>query len=328
MIGTALVYGALAVALVGAYRQAALRRGWLDTPNARSSHRASVPRGAGLAMVVLIAVVAATQPGPAGLFCTLLPGLCMAAIGWWDDLRGISARLRFAAYGLCAALTLLASGIVPLDHWTGWLGLGVGTLALLWLINLYNFMDGINGLAACEAIFVLGGCLVLAAGAAPMAALQPLLACSIAVIAGFLCWNFPVGRVFMGDVGSVFLGFLLGLCAIWSQLLQGPGWAVWLILGAAFIADATYTLLVRIATGQRWYEGHRTHAYQKLNQRWGSHAKVVGAVMGLNIAWLLPLAWATHTGSVAPAAGLSLAYLPSLMFCRALKAGIPARTTV
>lgn len=328
MIAMAVIYGVAAAVLVGVYRRLALQHGWLDTPNARSSHRQPVPRGAGLVIVVLVAVAAATLATPAGLLPSLLPGLGLAAIGWWDDLRGVSARLRFAAYGLCAALALLATGIAPLDTAAGWLALAGGTLALLWLVNLYNFMDGINGLAAGEAMFVLGAGLLLALPAPAMADLEPLLACAIAIVGGFLCWNFPVARVFMGDVGSVFLGFLLGLCAVWSQRLGGPGWPVWLILGAVFIADATYTLLARIATGQRWHEAHRTHAYQKLSQRWGSHARVVGAAMGLNIAWLFPLAWATHSGALPIGPALALAYLPPLLVCRAVKAGIPIPTRV
>lgn len=326
MIGTALLFGGLAAALVGGYRQLALRRGWLDTPNARSSHRNSVPRGAGIAIVALIAVAAAILPTPAGLLWTLLPGLGIAAIGWWDDLRGLSARLRFAAYGGCAALALLALGLPP--GWMGALWLAAGTLGLLWLINLYNFMDGINGIAACEALFLLAGCLALSPHSPQMTLLQPLLICSMAIIAGFLYWNFPVAQVFMGDVGSAFLGFLMGLFALWSQASGGPGWVVWAILGAVFVADTSYTLLIRMATGQRWYAAHRSHAYQKLTQRWGSHARVVAGVMAVNVAWLLPLAWLAHSGKLDGGIALSLAYLPLLIVCRAVNAGIPPKTEV
>jgi Fuc2NAc and GlcNAc transferase len=150
-----------------------------------------------------------------------------------------------------------------------------------------------------------------------------------AILCGFLGWNFPRARVFMGDVGSAFLGFLLGLWALWSHIHGGPTLAVWAILGACFIADASYTLAVRMGTGQRWYEAHRSHAYQKLTSRWrDSHIKPVAVFMGVNLAWLLPLAWAIHSSQLAAPTALLLAYLPLIVGCYVLKAGIPAGTEV
>jgi Fuc2NAc and GlcNAc transferase len=325
----ALLLGGLAAALVGGYRHLALRHGWLDTPNDRSLHRHTVPRGAGIVVVALVAVAAAPPRGlPIGIFFSFLPGLGIAAVGWWDDLRGVPARLRFLLYGICSALALVALQVFPLQSPAGWCALAAAALAFLWLINLYNFMDGINGLAAFEAIFLLAAGLALSPYSPYALLFEPLASSAMAILAGFLCWNFPRARVFMGDVGSVFLGFLLGLFALWSQGMGGPGIATWCILGAVFIADTSYTLLVRIATGQRWYEGHRTHAYQKLSLRWNSHVKTVAAIMGVNLAWLLPLAWALESGLLSAPFALLLAYLPLVGLNRALKAGIPAGTKV
>lgn len=324
-----LVFACLSVALVGGYRYLALRRGWLDAPNSRSSHQEVVPRGAGIVIVALAMAAAAAAPATTSVFfSSLLPGLGIAAAGWWDDLHGLSSRVRFVVYGTCSLLALAALHAFPLTSGLGWLWLAAGTFGLLWLINLYNFMDGINGLAAFEALFVLGASLALSPHSPYAAALQTFSACMMAIVAGFALWNFPLARVFMGDVGSAFLGFLLGLLAFWSHSLAGPGPAVWAILGALFIADASYTLSIRIATGQRWYSAHRSHAYQKLSIRWASHGKAVAAMMGVNLAWLLPLAWAAQHRQLATETALLLAYAPLIALCYVLKAGIPAGTKV
>lgn len=330
MIPHVLLFAGAAVLLVGAYRRVALWRGWLDIPNARSSHQGAVPRGAGVVIVLLTLVAAAVGATQPAFFAGLLPGLGVAAIGWWDDLRGLSARIRFAGYGVCSllALLLLDGGIVPASL-SGWIWLALGGLGLLWLINLYNFMDGINGLATLEAIFILAAGLALSPHSPDVGELAPFQMYLLAVLSGFLVWNFPRARVFMGDVGSAFLGFLLGLVALWSHAQGGPALVVWGILGAAFIADTSYTLMVRMATGQRWFAAHRSHAYQKLTSRWhGSHARTVAVFMGVNIAWLLPIAWAAHNGYLAAVPALLAAYIPLLVICYALKAGIPVVTKV
>jgi Fuc2NAc and GlcNAc transferase len=328
MMPTALLFALAAAVLVGAYRQLALRYGWLDVPNARSSHQQIVPRGAGLVLVLLAVAAALAGATAPEFFLALLPGLGIAAIGWWDDLRGLSARIRFAAYGTCSLLALLLLG-KPAASLLGWAWLLVGGIGLLWLINLYNFMDGINGLATLEAIFVVAGALALSPDSLDKALLEPFGYYFTASLLGLLAWNFPRARVFMGDVGSAFLGFLLGLVALWSHAHGGPALIVWLILGATFIADTSYTLTVRIVTGQRWYEAHRSHAYQKLTSRWhGSHAHTVAVFMGVNIAWLLPMAWATHHGYLGAAPALLAAYLPLLVICYTVKAGVPVSTKV
>jgi Fuc2NAc and GlcNAc transferase len=328
MIPMALLFAAATALLVGAYSRLALRRGWLDIPNARSSHRQPVPRGAGIAIVLLTVVAARAGDVEPAFFIALAPGLGIAAIGWWDDLRGLPARLRFLTYGGCSLLALLLAAGLPAG-WAGSVGLVFGALCLLWLINLYNFMDGINGIATLEAMFVLASGLMLGPHSPDAARLAGFETFMLAILAGFLGWNFPRARVFMGDVCSAFLGFLLGLVAFWSHRHGGPALVIWAILGGTFIVDTTYTLAVRMATGQRWHEAHRSHAYQKLTNRpGGSHVKTVVLTMGVNIAWLLPLAWATHAGKLDAALALPLAYGPLLVLCYALKAGVPPGTKV
>lgn len=329
---TLLGYAALSALLVGLYRWLALRYRWLDTPNQRSSHTIVTPRGAGLIFALLIVGAAIWQlHSQRTLLLPLLTGLAVAAVGWLDDLRGVSARARFATYFAAAAVSVALmlsdrSDVAPALLTVGGL---LAAIALVWLINLYNFMDGINGIAACEALFVLLASSLLARATPYADAFLPLHLCSAAAIAGFLLWNFPVGRVFMGDAGSAFLGFFLGALALWSALQQGPALSVWLILLGAFIVDTSYTLLVRIATGQTWYAAHRLHAYQRLTDRLsGRHSHTVAIVMAINLCWLLPMAWLVQCKQLHAVAGLALAYAPLIGACHRLRAGIPARAGV
>lgn len=328
-LGTAL----LSWALMGGYRRLALARGWVDKPNHRSSHSQATPRGAGIVFAALIGAGAMAGAWwgalPQALAAAVCAGLGIAAVGWWDDLHGLSARRRFVAYWLIAlaALAFLAvESPGDIRSATTVLVLLGCSVALQWLINLYNFMDGINGIAALEAIFVI--CVMLWFGGIRVEGMSWLLWCSLAALCGFLLWNFPLARVFMGDAGSAFLGFLLGLMMLWSAVEDGSEILVWLILLGVFVVDSTYTLAVRIATGQAWYQGHRLHAYQILTRRLGSHARVVMLVLLINSLWLLPWAWAAHVQWVARPCALALAYLPLIALCCVLGAGNVARSRV
>jgi len=221
-------------------------------------------------------------------------GLFIAVAGWFDDHFGLTAWLRLLIHFAAAAWALWKlNGMGPLHlgwitwNW-GWGGQLVALVGLVWMTNLYNFMDGIDGIAGTEAVCAsgLGGLLLawvdlggLAAGALALTGAS----------AGFLAWNWPPAKVFMGDVGSGFLGFVLGVLAI-SSAKERP-WLLWpwIILLSVFIFDATVTLLRRALSGARWYEAHCSHAYQRAAQRWGSHAKVTLTVAAINVAWLFPL---------------------------------------
>jgi Fuc2NAc and GlcNAc transferase len=330
-------YAALSALLVGLYRWVALRYRWLDIPNQRSSHAVITPRGAGVIFALLIIGAAALLlPTQYAFFVPLVAGVIVALAGWWDDLRGTSAPARFAIYTVSSAITALVifteqtialhSGFafVVLTLWGG-----IATLGLVWLINLYNFMDGINGIAAAEALFVLITIDFFARDTPYAQMFSSIHLWSSAAIVGFLLWNFPAGKVFMGDAGSAFLGFFLGTLMLWSALLQGPAPVVWLILLGVFIVDSGYTLLVRLATGQPWYAAHRLHAYQRLTDRLhASHLRTVGVVMALNFFWLLPMAWLVLDRQLNAFLGLGLTYLPLIAGCYWLRAGIPAQGQV
>src|SRR5690606_4641564 len=214
----------LSALLVGLYRLLALRFHWFDTPNERSSHSVATPRGGGIVFAGLItAVTPLLVSNTAAIASVALVG-CVALVGWCDDLRGISARYRFGLYWLLAMALMFTSGLVPSSGWSVPMLCGaiVCSLALLWLTNLYNFMDGINGIAGVEAIFVFGSVLWLGADTPFSEHFGPVIWAAALTVAGFLLWNFPSGKLFMGDAGSAYLGALLGLFILWSAENGGP----------------------------------------------------------------------------------------------------------
>jgi Fuc2NAc and GlcNAc transferase len=181
-------------------------------------------------------------------------------------------------------------------------------------------MDGIDGIAASEAAFVSGaaaflGLSAMQAGVAPAAAVFCAAAC------GFLLWNWPPARIFMGDVGSGYLGFVISVLALAATRNDPVAVWVWLILGGVFFVDATVTLGRRTARGDRVYEAHRSHAYQWLARRWGKHLPVTLAVLTVNVLWLLPAAWfaSRHPGIAAWV--VLAAYLPLAVLVVAAGAG-------
>lgn len=312
-------------------RRYALARSIIDIPNARSSHTLPTPRGGGVAIVVafLLAQLLLTWDGlldGASLAALFGSGLLVAIIGFMDDHGHIAARWRLLGH-FCAAIWALVwlGGLPPMQVFgttlsLGWLGHVLAAFYLVWMLNLYNFMDGIDGIASVEAITVcLGACLLYWLADVSSLLWAPLL---LAVaVAGFLYWNFPPARIFMGDAGSGFLGITLGvlsLLAAWqsSQLL----WA-WLILLGVFVVDATFTLVRRLLRGEKVYEAHRSHAYQFASRRYGRHLPVTLAVLAINLLWLLPIAcyvvWSEGDGLL----GLMVAYAPLCVLAGYYRAG-------
>lgn len=286
----------------GMVRRHALQASMLDIPNARSSHSVPTPRGGGLAIVVtfLVAVLALYLVHRLDLDITaalLGGGLAVAGVGYLDDRKTMPATVRFVVHTFAAIWVVALLGGLTQEslrifglHGT-YAGAVIAVLALTWMTNLFNFMDGIDGLAASEAFFIAVAAAALGArhgmdGGLLCATL--LLACAAA---GFLLWNWPRARIFMGDVGSGFLGFILAALALATSARGTMPIEVWVLLGGTFVVDATVTLLRRMARGDRWFEPHRTHAYQHLARRFKAHSPVTLLVLGINILWLLPWAF-------------------------------------
>src|SRR5579863_2670578 len=276
------------------------RRQLLDVPNERSSHTVPVPRGGGIAIIGTIAAawVALWAAGilPPVNLTIAADMVALAAVSWLDDRRGLSPGIR-----LLAQFAAVVAGLWALPHgavFQNWLPLGlervVLALAWVWFLNLFNFMDGIDGMAGSEAAAIgVGLVLVLSLGGArDIGILAPAAAIAAAAL-GFLVWNWAPARIFMGDVGSVPLGYVLGylLC----RLTLDGWWKAALILPAYFLADATLTLLRRLARGERIWQAHREHFYQRAVQRGLGHDAVVLRVIAAN-AMLIGCAWVAENG--------------------------------
>jgi Fuc2NAc and GlcNAc transferase len=191
----------------------------------------------------------------------------------------------------------------------GWLGHGLAAIYVVWLLNLTNFMDGIDGIAGIETITVCLGGILLYAVAAPGATawLAPLV---LAVAtAGFLVWNWPPAKIFLGDAGSGFLGLMLAALSLQAARLAPDLFWGWIVLLGVFVVDATVTLIGRVTQGEKLYEAHRSHAYQYAARRW-THQPVTLAVGAINLFWLLPAALLVARDSLDGALGVVVAYLP------------------
>lgn len=294
--------------------------GLLDRPDHRSSHTAVTPTGGGIAIVAVgtLAGCAALAGGawkPGWL--ALLLALLLAGFSLRDDIRPLGAGTRLAVQsvavaGLLAAVSADAPSSLPFASILGGGGAFVFVLlGGLWWINLFNFMDGIDGLAASEALFLLVVAAMLASGAG--IGDEPVtlwMLCVAAATAGFLAHNWAPARIFMGDVGSTYLGFMILAFALWTVLDGRLSVPVWLVLAALFVTDATVTLVVRLMRGERPHEAHRSHAYQRLARRWRRHDRVSLVAMLVNLLWLAPLAMLAASHPRIGWAIVALAYTP------------------
>jgi len=232
------------------------------------------------------------------LMALIMGGAMVAMVGFIDDRWKLGAGLRIAVHVAAALWALAWLGGVPslrlgdLTVQFGWVGYALGGLGIVWALNLFNFMDGIDGIAASEIIFVCCAAAVLGligggSGAVGAAALT-----LAAAACGFLIWNWPPARIFMGDVGSGYIGYQAALLAIAATRHSPTALLVWSILCGVFIVDATVTLIVRLWRGESVHQAHRTHAYQWLVRHWGSHKRVTVVVILVNLLWLFPCALA------------------------------------
>jgi UDP-N-acetylmuramyl pentapeptide phosphotransferase/UDP-N-acetylglucosamine-1-phosphate transferase len=265
----------------------------LDRPNERSSHRVATPRGGGIAVIgsILLAwvVLARAESVPSGVVGIVLGAALLGAVSWFDDLRGLSPVVRLLPQAAAVAI-----GILVLPGPRDLLYLAAIGFLWIWWINLFNFMDGIDGLAGSEAAAIGAGLLLfgsVGAGADP--ALQAFVAAVTGAAIGFLVWNWSPARVFLGDVGSVPLGYVLGFLLLgWA--VRGY-WKIALILPLYFLADATITIARRLLRGERIWQAHREHFYQQAVRRGLSHAAVVKRVIAADLV-LIGCGWAAENG--------------------------------
>ena len=316
------------------FRAYALAHRVLDIPNERSSHLIPTPRGGGVAIVISFSIGVLVLWSFGGISVQAMLALLgasgiVALVGFIDDHAPIAAHWRFLAHFSAAAWVLYWIGTPLLDLPEGAVNLGgIGvvlcTLYLVWMLNLYNFMDGIDGIAGIEAITVTlsGAALSMYFVVPPSSSGSVVVALLTAAAAlGFLVWNFPPAKIFMGDAGSGFLGILMGTLSLMAGLEAPVLFWSWVILLGVFVVDATVTLFRRLARRQRLYEAHRSHAYQFASRRLGSHRPVSLMVGLINLCWLLPIAWIVAAGTISGVVGVLIAYVPLVGLAWYLKAG-------
>ncbi len=293
-------------------------RAILDHPNERSSHEVPTPRGGGIAVIAVILVGwmtigVAFDSAPAMLAITAAAA-GLAWLSWWDDVANVSAVWRLAGHGAAVAVVffVVPPGAVFQGLLSPALDLAAAAVLWVWFINLFNFMDGIDGLAGVETVCIGGGLLAVSVAAdmgGPFA-LFGLVAAAAAL--GFLRWNWAPARIFLGDVGSVPLGFLLGWLLL--SLAATGQWAAALILPLYYLADSTLTLIRRGLRRAPVWKAHREHFYQRAVARGSSHGAVAGAVLAVN-AGLVALAGLAASGRPAEAlAGAGLVVVALLLF--------------
>lgn len=327
-----LLFGVFAVSwlLTLCLRRYALSKSLMDIPNERSAHSIPTPRGGGVAIVVsylLVLPVLAELDllGIEVLYGLLGAGLLVALIGFADDHGHIAARWRLLGHFIAAAWALYwLRGFAPVELFDvtidlGWFGHLLALIYLVWMLNLYNFMDGIDGLASIEAISVcLGMCLVYWFSESVYLIWAPVMLAT--AVAGFLWWNFPPARIFMGDAGSGFLGLILGVITLEVASHKPVLLWSWIILMGVFIVDATWTLIFRLIRGEKVYEAHSSHGYQHAARRFG-HKKVTLTVLVINAGFLLPISIFVALYQMNVVVGLVTAYGPLFFLAYLLNAG-------
>lgn len=326
-----IVFFILTLLFTGHMRHYALKKNIIDNPNERSSHSVPTPRGGGVAVVcsylVALAILMYSQQLELQTGFTLLAaGFVIALLGFLDDHGHINSMLRLAIHFLVAIAVVVSLGgfgevIVFNGVQLGFIANIIAVLFLVWLLNLYNFMDGINGIASVEAI----------TATVSMAILYLLLSISLnseilwllaACVCGFLLWNFPKAKIFMGDACSGFLGLTLGILALVALKENLALFCAWIICLGVFVVDATYTLIKRVLSGHKMYDAHRSHSYQILSRKCGSHTPVTLVVAAVNLFWLFPIAYITVTQNITyPEIAVLIAYMPLLLVAIKLKAG-------
>jgi Fuc2NAc and GlcNAc transferase len=310
----------------------------MDIPNERSSHITPTPRGGGTAFVAasligFLLLLLNDDLNGTELLALCCAGSIVAIAGHLDDRQKISgATVRLVLHAISAVILIVGVGI-PSELAifertvnTGLVGSILGVVYLVWLLNLFNFMDGTDGIAASEAIFV-----VLAGAFLNYHVLSDANHSAVAVVLaastfGFILYNWSPAKIFMGDVGSGFLGIVIGGLSLIAANQDPELLWVWIILLAVFVSDATVTLIRRLLRKQKPHVAHRSHAYQHLAIRLNSHAKVALLVLAVNIVWLLPIAFFVADKQLAGTTGVIIAYVPLLVAALAFGAGKDSAT--
>ena len=307
-------------------RKILISRNVLVIPNDRSSHQEPKPQGGGLSIVIcfILFLLLSHSMGfieDKILFALGVPGLLIGLIGLKDDFNSINPLPRLIIHFLSASLGLyLVGGFPPIPIFgtqvnLGFIGQILAIFYIVWVVNLYNFMDGIDGLASLEAIFIFSSLAVFISLISVNSDIFLILTFLVGSVLGFLLLNFPKSYIFIGDVGSGFLGIILALISILVSTEVPQLFWTFLVLIGAFVVDSTYTLVFRIVSGKKFYEAHSEHLYQKISRLFNSHVKTSVLILAVNLFWLLPIAYLVTFQKLEGILGVMLAYIPLILAC-------------
>ena len=308
-------------------------KGLLVVPSQRSSHRQPKPQGGGISIVLILFIslyaldyLEIVQKDQFLYF--LIPGLIVAVIGLFDDFWGVNPVVRISIHFLSAIIGILLIGGFPVLNFfgnqvdLGLLGIILGIIYIVWMVNLYNFMDGIDGLASLEAISVLLAFSVIYFSLLEVYLFPYLLVVISFSVLGFFILNFPKSKIILGDVGSTFLGLIIALISIYSSFSFPDFFWIWLILLGVFLVDSTFTLVVRIFRGEKFYLAHSSHAYQKIARKLDSHVLTTLLILLINLLWLFPIAFLVAYQKIEGILGVLIAYFPLIFIVYYLDAGL------
>ncbi len=317
--------GLLAWLVTIAVERHANSMGLIQAPNARSSHTKPTPRGGGLGIAAggLTATIAIGVVGGTALWQVAMFTALLAAVGFADDLYNLRAAARMALQLVAFALLVWMLPSLPAIDMAVGFQIGGAILTLLvvlggvWWLNLFNFMDGIDGIAASQGFLIQVGAALLWVLGTPIATSNPLWWWLLALAAasfGFLLRNWPPAKIFMGDAGSYFLASVIFAAALLTIIAGGLSYASWLALISVFVSDATVTLVKRLLRREPVFEAHKRHAYQILSRRLGSHFKASALFAALTAGWAFPMALAAANLPHLQWLIVLICYLPLLIF--------------
>jgi Fuc2NAc and GlcNAc transferase len=312
----------LTVGLVYFYKKIAIYFNILANPDSRTLHEAPTPRGGGvifsLIFVFSIAAFGNNFDLSQKMFYILsIGGLLATMFGLIDDIYNVKPKIKLIIQLFLSVWTvywLVSEGLLAFNWIPQFILIPLMIFFMVWTINAYNFIDGIDGMAVSGAIFIslsLAILLILLNGSL---ALIHIFALIVIVSSGFIIFNWPPASIFMGDSGSVFYGYIFGSLILFTVLNNEVSIWSWLTVLGYFLADTTVTQIMRVFLVKKWYLGHRSHAYQNLARITNSHFKVTGGINIYNLLWVLPL---TILSALAPDFGYITAILsifPALIF--------------
>lgn len=305
----------LSFALTYLIRRVAIKNNFLDIPNERSSHSVPVPRGGGLAIVVSwyigISILNFLNLLDNYLYFALLSGVLLAIISLIDDILGVRPVFRIIVQSFTALVSLsflVSDNPAISENGTTYIILFIITLVgIVWFINLFNFLDGIDGYSSMEALMIAGGMLLITG--------DPINLILIVCISGFLFWNWPKAKIFMGDVGSTQLGFILIILGLNFHINGKLYFVHWIMLSSLFWFDAIQTLARRWKNRENLSVAHKKHAYQRIVQAGFSHRKTVLSAILINcIILILVIVSMRFTFLIVPAFVLNLLILLSIAY--------------